>query len=112
MLSALDGLVKWGVTLTLVCPKGNGVCMTEVSESLQTDDKLEELSKRIDTLSEKIDLIGQQNDWLCENLQSLFLFVQQVGSNGGGIRGLLSAMKQGPSLTTNESPIEAIKVED
>jgi hypothetical protein len=38
-------------------------------------------------------MLGKQMDWLCENLQSLFYFVQQAGQNGGGIRGMLAALK-------------------
>jgi hypothetical protein len=53
----------------------------------------------LDDLAARMDMFGEQMNWLCENLQSLFVFVNQVGSNGGGIRGLLSAMKTAPELT-------------
>lgn len=53
-------------------------------------------------LAHRIDMMGEQLNWLCENLQSLFQFVNAVGQQGGGIRGLMSAMKKngGPDLTT------------
>jgi hypothetical protein len=44
-------------------------------------------------------------DWLCENLQSLFAFVQQMSASGGGIRGLMHAMKQGAPEVNNNIPI-------
>jgi len=46
------------------------------------------------SLAYRLDMLGKQMDWLCENLQSLFFFVQQAGKNGGGIRGMLAALKQ------------------
>jgi hypothetical protein len=46
-----------------------------------------------------MDMFGEQMNWLCENLQSLFLFVNQMGANGGGIRGLMKAMKETPELS-------------
>ena len=51
-------------------------------------------------LSHRIDMMGEQLNWLCDNLQSLFQFVNAVGQQGGGIRGLMSAMKKngGPDL--------------
>lgn len=49
----------------------------------------------LDDLAARMDMFGEQMNWLCENLQSLFLFVNQMTSNGGGIRGLMSAMKKG-----------------
>jgi anti-sigma regulatory factor (Ser/Thr protein kinase) len=56
-----------------------------------------------EVLAAKIDKLGAQMDWLCENLASLFTFAQQLGSNGGGIRGLMSLMKQGgPALKQME----------
>lgn len=45
------------------------------------------------SLAYRLDMLGKQMDWLCENLQSLFYFVQQAGQNGGGIRGMLAALK-------------------
>lgn len=48
----------------------------------------------------RLDSIGKQMDWLCENLAELFQFVSQIGGNGGGIRGLMSLMKQGPPQLT------------
>lgn len=57
-------------------------------------------------LGRRMDVLGQQMNWLCENLQSLFAFVQQMSSSGGGIRGLMHAMKQGPPEINNNIPIE------
>ena len=50
----------------------------------------------LDALAHRLDALGKQMDWLCENMQSLFLFVQTVGSNGGGIRGMLQTLRQAP----------------
>jgi hypothetical protein len=54
----------------------------------------------LESLQARMDMFGEQMNWLCENLQSLFVFVNAVGAEGGGIRGLMSAMKKGPSLNT------------
>jgi hypothetical protein len=58
---------------------------------------LEDLGKRMDAL-------GQQMNWLCENLASLFAFVNTMSSNGGGIRGLMKTIKQQESLVVTEQP--------
>lgn len=50
----------------------------------------------LEILNEKIDMIGNQLNWICENLVGLFAFVQQVSNSGGGIRGIMQAMKQAP----------------
>jgi hypothetical protein len=50
----------------------------------------------LDDIALRMDALGNQMNWLCENLQSLFLFVSQVNSNGGGLRGMLSALKHAP----------------
>lgn len=57
----------------------------------------------LEDLASRLDVLGQQMNWLCENLTSLFAFVNQMGQNGGGIRGLMHLLKQGPpaELTTN-----------
>lgn len=41
-------------------------------------------------------MLGQQMNWLCENMQGLFQFIAAIGQQGGGIRGLMSAMKNAP----------------
>ena len=51
-------------------------------------------------LARRLDVLGQQMNWLCENLTSLFTFVNQMGQNGGGIRGMLSLLRQGPPELT------------
>ena len=48
-----------------------------------------------------MDSLGEQMNWLCENLQSLFAFVNQIG-NGGGMRGIMHALKQGPPELTEQ----------
>lgn len=45
------------------------------------------------TLEQKIDLIGNQLNWLCENLAQVFGVVQSLSQNGGGVRGLMQMMK-------------------
>jgi hypothetical protein len=55
------------------------------------------------SIAERLDKQGAQLNWLCENLASLFTFAQQLGNNGGGIRGLMSLMRQGgPALKQME----------
>lgn len=50
----------------------------------------------LQSLADRMDTLGEQMNWLCENLQSLFAFVNQIGGNGGGMRGIMHALKQGP----------------
>jgi hypothetical protein len=54
----------------------------------------------LESIAARLDALGAQMDWLCENLQQLFAFVSQMGQNGGGIRGLMSMLKQGPPVAT------------
>lgn len=65
------------------------------TENLTTEVTLNELGRRMDVL-------GQQMNWLCENLQSLFGFVNAMSSNGGGVRGLMKAIKEQQPLGTPE----------
>ena len=53
----------------------------------------------LDDLAARMDMFGEQINWLCENLAALFGFVNQMGASGGGIRGLMKAMKETPGLT-------------
>lgn len=53
----------------------------------------------LDDLAARMDMFGEQMNWLCDNLQSLFAFVNTMGANGGGIRGIMKAMKDTPGLT-------------
>ena len=65
----------------------------------------------IDELAQRLDVLGGQMNWLCDNMQSLFQFVNQMGSNGGGIRGLMSMLRQSPpDLNPNTSPDNTNKV--
>jgi hypothetical protein len=57
----------------------------------------------LEDLAEKIDAIGNQMDWLCTNLASLFTFAQQMGNNGGGIRGMLNLLKGLPAMEGNDN---------
>ena len=50
------------------------------------------------TIEQRLDMIGEQLNWLCDNLAGLFQFVSQMGANGGGIRGLMKTMKESPEL--------------
>lgn len=47
-------------------------------------------------LAQRLDILGQQMNWLVENMQSLFQFVQSVSNNGGGLRGMMNMLKQQP----------------
>lgn len=70
--------------------------MSQEVENEQREVTLEDLAARLDVL-------GGQMNWVCENLQSLFAFMQQVGQNGGGLRGMMQALKQQQPSST---PIE------
>jgi len=50
----------------------------------------------LNDIAQRLDIIGQQLNWMTENLQSLFAFVNQMGQSGGGIRGLMHMLKQAP----------------
>lgn len=52
----------------------------------------------LESLKASMDMLGEQMNWLCENLSALFGFVNQVGQSGGGLRGLMKAMKETPEL--------------
>lgn len=52
----------------------------------------------LEQLGARMDMFGAQMNWLCENMQSLFQFVNQMGESGGGLRGLMAAMKSTPAL--------------
>jgi len=60
----------------------------------------------LEELATRMDMFGAQMNWLCENMQGLFQFVSQMGQSGGGIRGLMSALKNGgPELSSN-TPVD------
>jgi hypothetical protein len=50
----------------------------------------------LELLAAKVDMIGEQLNWLCENLAGVFGMVTQMTANGGGIRGMMKAMKDAP----------------
>ena len=60
----------------------------------------------LENLAARMDMFGEQMNWLCENLAALFSFVNQVGANGGGIRGLMKAAKDTPGLTEQVGSVE------
>lgn len=59
----------------------------------------------LDDIAARIDVLGQQMNWLCENLQSLFGFINAMSNNGGGVRGLMKALKE-------QQPPEMIQTEE
>lgn len=61
----------------------------------------------LESLAVRLDQLGMQMNWLCENLQSLFLFVQAAGQNGGGIRGMIQALKHAPADLLNQQVKES-----
>ena len=63
-----------------------------MEEMIQTEDHTE---ISLNDLAARMDMFGEQMNWLCENLAELFKFVNAMGASGGGIRGLMSAMKKG-----------------
>ena len=67
-----------------------------------------ETTVTLDDLARRIDILGQQMNWLCENLQSLFGFVNAMSNNGGGVRGLMKALKeqQAPGMSVMEESNE------
>lgn len=65
----------------------------------------EQISEQLKEIKQCLDTLGAQNDWLCENFAEFFKFLQTVGSSGGGIRGVMSMLKNGGPSTTNR-PIE------
>lgn len=65
-----------------------------------------ETQATLEEVSKKLDMIGNQMNWMCENLVALFGFVQQVSNNGGGIRGIMQAMKQAPPQIVHTQEVE------
>lgn len=61
----------------------------------------------LESLSAKIDLLGQQLDWLCNNMDGMFQFVTQMGQNGGGIRGMLKSLKDAPVMSQQQEQAKA-----
>lgn len=63
-------------------------------------------SVTLDDVVARLDALGVQMNWLCENLASLFGFVNQMSQNGGGMRGLMKALKQQEAPKVTEAPSE------
>lgn len=72
--------------------------MSDTSTTIQQEPEIKE-EVTLEDLAVKIDMLGEQMNWLCENLAALFGFVNQMGANGGGLRGMLKAMKETPGLS-------------
>lgn len=66
----------------------------------QLEPKTQEIT--LESLSHRLDLIGNQLDWLCENMAGMFQFVTTMGQNGGGIRGVLRSLKEAPAITPQQ----------
>jgi hypothetical protein len=56
------------------------------------------VSVTLDDVVAKLDMLGEQLNWLCENLAGVFGVVTQMSANGGGIRGMMKAMKDAPAI--------------
>lgn len=54
----------------------------------------------LESLATRLDMLGEQMNWLCDNLQGLFGLVNTMQQNGGGIRGAMKMLKDMPDLGT------------
>jgi hypothetical protein len=68
------------------------------TSTISTEDTETKSPVTLDSLQESLNAIGEQMNWLCDNLMGLFGFVNQLGANGGGIRGMMKAMKDMPEM--------------
>jgi hypothetical protein len=75
--------------------------MSDVLETAPETVEPEEITLK--SLAARLDTIGEQLNWLTENMASLFAFVNQMGSSGGGLRGLMSMLKQTPQLQEQQN---------
>lgn len=62
----------------------------------------------LESLAARLDAIGAQLEWLCNNLAGLFSFASNLSANGGGIRGMMKAMKESPPVVSG-SPGDIVK---
>jgi hypothetical protein len=67
--------------------------MSDTSTTVQQEPVLKE-EVTLESLAARMDMLGEQLNWLCENLAGVFGLVNQMGANGGGIRGMMKAMKE------------------
>ena len=74
---------------------------SDIEETVALLDHKDREAVTLNDLAIRMDMFGEQMNWLCENLQSLFAFVNQIGASGGGIRGLMAAAKSAPQLKEN-----------
>ena len=73
--------------------------MTDTSTiPLQEPEIKEEVT--LESLSHRLDMLGEQMNWLCDNLAGVFELVTQLGANGGGLMGMMKMMKSGPVVDT------------
>jgi hypothetical protein len=75
--------------------------MVDTSTTVQQEPVLKE-EVTLELLAAKVDMLGEQMNWLCENLAGVFGLVNQMGANGGGIRGMMKAMKEIDTGGNNE----------
>lgn len=54
----------------------------------------------LESLCDRLDMLGEQMNWLCDNLAGLFGFVNNMQQNGGGIRGAMKMLKDMPEIGT------------
>lgn len=73
----------------------------------ETEITPEVMAQRMDQMVTAMNGLGSQMNWLCENMQSLFAFIHQVSSNGGGIRGMMQVLKQTPPNMQPQQHTEA-----
>lgn len=67
--------------------------MSLVDDNASVDTEVKQ-EVTLESIATRLDALGAQMDWLCTNLASLFGFVQSMSQNGGGLRGMMKALKQ------------------
>lgn len=85
----------------ITCPE---VSLADLARHI--DERLDRIDGDIDALKSGVNTVGTQNNWLIDNLQQVFSFVTLMGQNGGGIRGMMKALKHAPpELLGDTSPV-------
>jgi hypothetical protein len=72
--------------------------MSDTSTTVQQEPEVKQ-EVTLESLAMKVDMLGEQLNWLCENLAGVFGMVTTMTANGGGLRGMMKAMKEAPELT-------------
>jgi hypothetical protein len=69
---------------------------SEVIEQTIVPDPVTALSDRelLTAVYRQQEQLGNQLNWLCENLAGVFGIVTAMSQNGGGVRGLMKVMKE------------------